>query len=93
MDKLTYACASRVELPDGVYELVPQAGGHTTDGEVNQVDVQQYPDPSSEVQQYPDPSSEELGSVFACAGKPRSITLLFIKYNTSCFVCAFKFRS
>ena len=67
MNILTYAYAFRVELPDGIYELVPQGEGHTTEGEVNLVDVQQDPDQSP----------DDLVTDFTFEGKPRSIILLF----------------
>ena len=63
----TYACASRVELPDGNYELVPESGEEENEGGVNFV----------EVQQDPNQSSEDLQTNCASEGKHQSITHLF----------------
>jgi hypothetical protein len=44
----SHAYAYRVELPDGNYELVPQAEEDLANAGVNAVEVQQGPDQSSE---------------------------------------------
>jgi hypothetical protein len=79
------ASAYRIELPDGNYELVPEAEGEPAEGEVNVV----------EVQQDPNQSSEDLVSDFASEGKPRSITYFTFdnSCNLICDACAFTFRS
>jgi hypothetical protein len=58
------ASACRIELPDGNYELVPESGEESAEGEVNVV----------EVQQVPNQSSEDLASDIASKGKPHSVT-------------------
>jgi hypothetical protein len=58
------ASACRIELPDRNYELVPESGRESAEGEVKVV----------EVQQDPNQSSEDITSDFASEGKPRSIT-------------------
>jgi hypothetical protein len=54
------ASASRIELPDGNYELVPEPEGEPAEGEVNVV----------EVQQDPNQSSDDLASDFAAKASP-----------------------
>ena len=75
--------AYRVELPDGNYELVPEAEGELAEGEVNVVKVQKDPDQ--------DP--EEFSTDGASEGKSRSITQVFFYLcNYVDYVCAFTFQ-
>jgi hypothetical protein len=59
-----FACASRVELLDGSYTLVPKCAEEGADGGMNYV----------EVNQNLDQSPEEPNASFADEGKPQSIT-------------------
>ena len=74
--------AYRVELPDGNYELVPEAEGELAAGEANVV----------EVQQDPDQELEEFSTDGASEGKHRSITQVFNLCNYVDYVCAFTFQ-
>jgi hypothetical protein len=63
----SHAYAYHVELPDGNYELVPEADEDLANAEVNAV----------EVQQGPDQSSEDFTTDCASEGKHRSIFSIF----------------